>query len=264
MAEQRIFSPGVNAAADGDIGWITVSNPARHNALSIRMMDALGRTLDRLDADPGVKVIVVRGGGTAAFAAGADISEFEAERSTAEARRRADGAITDLFGTLDRLATPLIAMIHGHCLGAGLALALGADIRIADDRGRFAIPAGRLGLAYPVPLVHALVRAVGPGHAAEILFTAAPLDAAEALRAGLVNRVVASGELEEVTRATAERIAANAPLSVRAAKTAIRSAADPALAAAAERLVEECAESDDAREGRRAFMAKRPPRFTGR
>jgi enoyl-CoA hydratase len=253
----------VRGEVEGHVGWVTISNPARRNALSTSMMGLLDETLRRLDEDPAVRVIVLRGEGSVAFAAGADISEFAAQQSSAEARALAVKTEMSLFGGLAALATPLIAMIHGHCLGAGVAVALGADIRIAADDSRFAIPAARLGIGYPVELTQALVHVVGPGHAAEILFTGRTLRAPEALRSGLVNRIVPAAELEGVTAELAAVVAANAPLSVRAAKGAIRAAADPTRGDDAEALVAACAGSEDAREGQRAFMEKRPPTFSG-
>lgn len=246
------------------VGWVTIANSARRNALSVSMMGLLDEILRDLDDDPAVRVIVLRGEGSAAFAAGADISEFEAQQTNTEARALADEVVTSLFGALKALSTPVLAMIHGHCVGAGVAVALGADIRWAADDSRFAIPAARLGIGYPVALTQRLVRAVGPGQAAEILFTGRTLSAGEALQSGLVNRILPAGELEEATRELAATVAANAPLSVRAAKAAIRAAADETQRDAAEVLVAACAESDDVREGQRAFMAKRPPRFLGR
>ncbi|MEV4581537.1 enoyl-CoA hydratase-related protein [Nonomuraea jabiensis] len=247
-----------------EVAWITISYPARRNALTTGMMAHLAETLRLREDDPAVRVIVLRGEGTAAFAAGADISEFDAQQTTPEAQRLADTAVTSLFGTLGMLTTPVIAMIHGHCIGAGLAIALAADIRIAADDSRFAIPAARLGIGYPVPLTQALVQAVGPGHAADILFTGRRLSAREALGTGLISHVVPSTELETHTRTVAATIAANAPLSVRAAKTAIRATSDAGLKTTAEELVAACRHSRDAREGQHAFLEKRAPRFTGR
>ncbi|MPY55681.1 enoyl-CoA hydratase-related protein [Streptomyces spongiae] len=253
----------VHGKVEDSVGWVTISNPGRRNALSISMMGQLDEILRRLDDDPAVRVIVLRGEGRVAFAAGADISEFEAQQAGAAARSLAEKTEASLFGGLATLSTPLIAMIHGHCLGAGVAVALGADIRIAADNSRFAVPAARLGIGYPVALTQVLVHAVGPAHAAEILFAGCALAAPEALRAGLVNRVLPVEQLEETTRALAATIAANAPLTVRAAKAAIRAAADSTRWDDAEALVALCAESEDAREGRRAFMEKRPPKFLG-
>jgi len=253
----------VHVESDDAIAWVTISNPARRNALSISMMGMLAESLRRLDADPDVRVIVVRGDGTDAFAAGADITEFEAQQTSAEARQSADRTVAGLFDILATSATPVVAMIHGYCLGAGMAIALAADIRIADDDSRFAIPAARLGIGYPLSLTHALVSAAGSGMAAEILFTGRMLAAGEALSAGLVNRLLPSHALEAATRDLAGSIAANAPLSVHAAKAAIRAVADPARREAAEALVAACAVSADAREGQRAFSEKRRPRFAG-
>jgi enoyl-CoA hydratase/carnithine racemase len=253
----------VRVAVQGAVAWITVSNPTKRNALSVTMMNMLGESLARLDRDPDVRVIVLRGDGTDAFAAGADISEFEALRASAETRLLAERTTASLSGALAASATPVIAMIHGYCLGAGLAIALGADIRVAADTGRFAIPAARLGIGYPLALVDALVHSVGPGMAAEILFTARMLSADEALNAGLVNHVLPPDELEEATRELAATIAANAPLSVRAAKAAIRAAADSSRREAADALIAACTTSADAREGQRAFLEKRRPGFVG-
>ncbi len=253
----------VHADTADAAGWVTISNPARRNALSVSMMGQLDEALRSLDADPAVRAIVLRGEGTAAFAAGADISEFEARQDSDEARELADKTVASLFDCLEALSTPLIAMIHGYCFGAGVAIALGADIRIAAEDSRFAIPAARLGIGYPVSLTHALQRAVGPGYAAEILFTGRAISSIEALGSGLVNRLLPAGTLEQATRELAATIAANAPLSVRAAKAALRAAHAPGRLAAAEALTAACASSADAREGHRAFLEKRPPRFQG-
>jgi enoyl-CoA hydratase len=248
---------------DGAVSWVTIDNPAKRNALSVSMMNALGESVDLLDADPSVRVIVLRGAGTSAFAAGADISEFEAQQNETDGQQSSDLVMTSLFGALTAAETPVIAMIHGYCLGGGVALALGADIRIAADNSRFAIPAARLGVGYPLALAHALVGAAGPGMAAEILFTGRMLSADEALRTGLVNRLLPAGELEGATRELAATIAANAPLSVRAAKASIGAFASPQRNPVAESFIADCGKSADAREGQRAFMDKRRPSFTG-
>jgi enoyl-CoA hydratase/carnithine racemase len=254
----------VYAEIHQDVGWLTISNPGKLNALSVAMMDLLGEFLRQLHDDPAVRVVVLRGdAGGKAFAAGADISEFEAQHTQADARRAADDAVTRLFGALSALDRPVIAMIGGHCLGAGLALALAADIRIATDTSTFAIPAARLGIGYPTPLTRALAATAGPGAAAEILFTGRTLTASEALAMGLINHQVGATDLERDVRSLAATIAANAPLSIRAAKAAIRSSIEPALTPHADSLVAACVNSDDAREGQRAFMQKRAPRFRG-
>ncbi|GAA4351863.1 enoyl-CoA hydratase-related protein [Angustibacter luteus] len=246
------------------IGWVTLDNPTRRNAISTSMMATLGSTLRALDDDPTIRVIVLRGRGTDAFAAGADISEFETHQTKQASRQENEEAVGTLFGTLSELTTPLIVMVHGYCIGAGMALALAADLRISSPTGRFAIPAARLGIGYPVTLTHALVDAVGPGHASDMLFTGRTLTAEEAQSIGLINRVVDSASLEAHVLEVASQIAANAPLSVRAAKTSIKARTNSTLAERAERHVAACLDSEDAREGQRAFMERRDPTFEGR
>lgn len=245
------------------VGWVTMKNPSKRNALSTNMLALLDEALRRLDKESAVKVIVLRGEGTDAFAAGADISEFEGQQRSADAREASDSTVTRLFAGIEALSTPLVAMIYGYCLGAGVAVALGADIRIAARGARFAIPATRLGIGYPVSLTHALVHTVGQAHAADLLFTGRAISSEEALKFGLVNRVVPVADLVDEVHRVASDIAANAPISVNAAKVAIRSFASPELRQEAEALVLACADSMDAVEGQQAFMQKRRARFVG-
>ena len=252
---------------DGGIGLLTFDDPATRNSLSAEVRAALPAALDALGADEGVRVVVVTGAGGQAFVSGANIAEFAEQRTTPEARRAYDGAAADAARAWANLDKPIIAMIRGYCIGSGLITALQADIRIASDDSRFGIPAARLGLGYGMGGVQALLEMVGPAQAAEMLFSARRLTAAEALQAGLVNRVVPAADLEGEVMALAQDIAANAPLTVRACKAALREARrDPGkrdVARVAE-LVEACFLSDDYREGQRAFLEKRSPRFTGR
>ena len=245
------------------VGRVTMSNPARRNALSTAMLAGLDTAVRRFDDDAAVRTIVVCGAGDT-FTAGADISEFAAHHDSAAARQEHADTLAGLFATLSGLTTPLIAMIRGHCFGAGMALALSADLRIAAEGSRFAIPAARLGIGYPYALAETLVHVVGPAHAGDILFTARTLTDTEALAAGLLNRLVPAAGLEAEVLRTASAIAANAPLAVRAAKASIKAAAHPELAARARELVAACAGSRDEFEGQRAFMERRPPSFEGR
>ena len=252
---------------DGGIGLLTFDDPATRNSLSAEVRAALPAALDALGADEGVRVVVVTGAGGQAFVSGANIAEFAEQRTTPEARRAYDGAAADAARAWANLDKPIIAMIRGYCIGGGLITALQADIRIASDDSRFGIPAARLGLGYGMGGVQALLEMVGPAQAAEMLFSARRLTAAEALQAGLVNRVVPAADLEGEVMALAQDIAANAPLTVRACKAALREARrNPGkrdVARVAE-LVEACFLSDDYREGQRAFLEKRSPRFAGR
>ena len=255
------------ASVTAGVGWLTINNPERRNAVSLEMWQGLGDATAAFDADESVRVVVVHGAGGKAFAAGADISEFERERANAEQKDHYN--LTAARGQLGlaQLAKPLIAMIDGFCIGGGLALALGADIRFASPVSRFGIPAAKLGLGYEYAGLAALSRLVGPSTAKDLLFSARFLEADEALRVGLINFVVDGAQLEAQVREYAVRIAANAPLTVHAAKKAVRVFERYSINPEAEtvaKLVDRCFDSDDYREGRRAFMEKRTPLFHGR
>ena len=206
--------------ADG-IGWMTFNNPARRNATSLEMWQAIADILEDFGADPAVRVVVMRGTGDKAFVSGADISQFEDQRADAEAARRYNRVAERARAAMAALDKPLIAMIRGYCLGGGVAIAMAADMRIAADDARFGIPAARLGIAYGFGYLKKLVDLVGPAYAKEILLTARRLSAEEALRIGLVNHVVPVAELEAVVRETCATIIDNAPLSLIANKATI-------------------------------------------
>jgi enoyl-CoA hydratase len=251
---------------DGGIAFVIASNPARLNAFTAGMWRAVPEILAEVEADPEVRVIVLRGAGTRAFSAGADISEFDSVRA-GEAAAAYDALNDAAFKALSGCAKPTIAMIHGFCLGGGLAVALCADIRIADEAAEFAIPAAKLGLGYNARWMRPLLAAVPPARAKEMLFTGRRFKVAEALAMGLVSTIVPTAELEEKTRALAGEIAANAPLTVRAAKRTIdeltRNPQTPDLKAL-DAAVAACFASEDYAEGRLAFKEKRKPRFQGR
>ena len=256
----------VRIEKQGALGWIVFDHPERRNAVSADMWRAIPDAARRLADDADVRVVVMRGAGEEAFVSGADISEFESAR-TGERAADYDALNARAFGALLALDKPLLAMIHGFCVGGGMALALTADLRYCADDVRFAIPAARLGLGYRAEGVEMLVRLVGPSVAREIFFTARRLGAEEALAKGLVNAVYPKGELERRVRETADTIAANAPLTVRSVKLIVRELGkEPAArdGEAMSRSIRDCFESEDYREGVRAFLEKSAPRFRGR
>ncbi len=264
MAEQTGLA--LSRKEDG-IGWMTFNNPERYNALSIEMRHAVIKVLTDFRDDDDIRVVVISGAGGKAFVSGADISQFEKQRATPEQQAEYSALTRRMDEALTGLGKPLIAMIRGFCLGGGLGVALNADIRIASSDSRFGIPAARLSIGYPYPSIRKLMTLIGPACAKEMLFTAKRYPADVALRMGLINDVVEPDELEETVREMAKTIGANAPLTIRAAKTIVeellKNEDDHDLDLCAE-VARRCMESEDYVEGRRAFMEKRRPQFTGK
>ena len=255
------------ASVEEGIGWITFNNPARRNAISLEMWEGLGDILESFQHDSNVRVVIMKGAGDKAFVSGADISEFDSKRGNAEQKKRYGEISANANRWLGKLDKPLIAMIQGFCIGGGLATALSADVRIATEDSTFGIPAAKLGLGYDYGGLKVLCDLVGPSRAKDIMFSARFLDAEEALRIGLVNFVVTRDELEQRVKDYAALIAGNAPLTVKAAKAAVSEAmkdADKRDLTNVNAMVNSCFDSEDYKEGRRAFMEKRKPHFEGR
>jgi len=251
----------------GAVGTLTFNNPERHNAMSLDMWRQASAVLEGLIRNPEVRVIVLTGAGGKAFVSGADISKFESERDNAASVGVYSEAVEHFSEMLLECPKATIAMIRGYCIGGGVGIAISCDLRVATESSRFGIPAAKLGLGYGLESLRRLMHLVGPQFTAEILFTARQFDAGEAAGMGLVNRVVPDGEIEGYVSGMAETIAGNAPLSIRAAKEIIRELlrdTGTRDAAACDALVKACFESEDYREGRRAFLEKRKPEFRGR
>lgn len=246
------------------IGWLVLDNPSRRNAMCLAMYEALPEAAATLATDPDVRVVILRGAGNEAFGAGSDISEFPVQRM-GERWRAYNAAEHRAWSAVRNLPMPVIAQIHGPCRGGGLAMALCADLRLADTAATFAVPPARLGVGYDPGAVTDLATAIGDAQARRLLLAAATIDAHEALRIGLVHEVHGTADLDEAVGAMAGEIATLAPLTLRAAKVALKG---PKLGAAGDAAADSaaalCYDSADYREGVNAFLEKRRPTFEGR
>lgn len=254
------------ARKEGHVAHLVFNNPERHNAVSLEMWEAVIESLQSFSGDKDVRVVVISGAGEKAFVSGADISKFGDERSNEQAVARYNETVAKANKTIEQFPKPTIAMIRGYCVGGGLGVALGCDIRICADNARFALPAAKLGLGYGFGGIKRFIDTVGPSFTKEFFFTARQFDASEAQMMGLANRVVPVAELEPYVKKYAEMISANAPLTIEGTKfivgEALKDASQRDMAACEERVMR-CFRSSDYEEGRKAFMEKRKPVFTG-
>lgn len=247
---------------DGGVAVVILNRPEKRNALAMPHWQALAAALRGFATDARVRAVVLTGAG-GHFCAGADIGEFDSTRQDARSGMAYTRAVDSAAEAILELERPVIAAIEGSCFGGGCGLAMDCDIRIAAPDARFAIPAAKLNIVYNLRDTRNLLALAGPGQAKRILFTGDPVDAATALRIGLADEL-AERPLE-AAKALAARIAENAPMSVAGAKALLNAlvAGRPALELS-EQLSRRALESDDYKEGRRAFKEKRKPRFTGR
>jgi enoyl-CoA hydratase/carnithine racemase len=248
------------------VGRVVFNNPEKRNAVSLEMWQAAEAALDQFAADDAVRVVVLSGAGDKAFVSGADISKFESERAGAEAVAHYNATTARFYQKLTAFPKPVIAEITGSCVGGGVALAVCCDLRICGASSRFSIPAAKLGLGYGFAGLKRLVDVVGPAFAKEMFFTARLFSAAEAYEMRLVNRVLPDLEVAAYVEGYAQAITRNAPLTIGSVKAIVGEVLkDPAARdlARCDELVQRCFASQDYVEGRRAFLEKRPPVFTG-
>jgi enoyl-CoA hydratase len=246
---------------------IRFNNPAKHNALSVDMWEAVPPLLQLAHDDERVRLVVFSGAGDKAFVSGADISQFEDMRAAREAVSRYEAMAEETLTAIHDFAKPTLACIRGYCIGGGVNVAIACDLRIADTESVFAIPAARLGLGYRYSAMKNLVDLVGPGAAKDLFFTARRIDAVEAKTMGLVTRICPPDALPDLLDEYSKALAENAPLTVMAGKAITREILKPSPEldmALCTSLIRGCFESADYTEGRTAFMQKRKPVFTGR
>jgi len=248
------------------VGYITFNNPEKHNAVSIEMWDALEQILDGFRSSQEIRVIVLSGAGGKAFVSGADISKFDKERSSKEAVLSYNKRTQKVYENLETFPKPTIAMIDGYCIGGGLNLAVCCDIRICSEKSKFAMPAAKLSLGYPFSSIKRLFDVMGPGMAKHFMFTAEKISASEALACGLVQKLVSEDSIDSYVKDYALNIANNAPLTIKAMKQIgieISKNFDERDLLLCEKLASACFDSEDYKEGRKAFMEKRKPNFQG-
>jgi enoyl-CoA hydratase/carnithine racemase len=265
---EKSFADGKILQSRGEgIGIVTFNNPEKRNAMSLDMWEGLGQSLVELRDDSEVRVVILTGAGDKAFVSGADISQFEKTRHNAEASEQYSKRSAAQRALLADYPKPTIACIRGFCLGGGMQVAMLADIRFAAENSQFGIPAAKLGIAYGYEGLRNLVSLVGPSWARLIMYTGMRIGSAEALRIGLVDRVLPDAELWNATLEVARTISGNAPLAIKAAKITIAQVLKDPNARdfdAINNIGTACMDSEDFREGRRAFMEKRKPAFKGR
>ncbi len=252
---------------DGAIGHMIFNQPEKRNAVSLEMWERAQEILDEFEADPEIRVVVLSGAGGKSFVSGADISEFESKRGTAEAQQHYNTQTAKVYERIERFPKPTIAMINGFCVGGGLNLACVCDIRICSDTLQIAMPAAKLALGYPFSAINRLKNIIGIANARHLMFTADRVQAEDAHRMGFAQQLVPAEELEQVVADYAGTIAANAPLTVAAMKfisTQVLVDPEDRDLTKCQVMVNACFASEDFKEGRRAFMEKRKPQFQGK
>jgi len=252
----------VLCAVDGGVATITLNRPGQRNAMNMALLAALRGRFEELDGNRDVRVVVVRGAGSA-FCSGMDLKEMEERRGVPG---DPESGVIEVLQRVERSRHPTIAMVHGDAIAGGCELALHCDLRVASDAARFGMPLARIGLVVPFTLGQKLVEVIGPAHTRHLLFTGQPIDAKRALEIGMVHQVVGSAELEAAAYQLAQGIARNAPLALAGIKATILRAAslrESIPHADLDEMSARARQSADASEGRRAMLEKRRPVFRG-
>jgi enoyl-CoA hydratase/carnithine racemase len=252
---------------EGPIATVVFNRPQLRNAISLAMWREIAEVVGRLGQDPNVRGLVFRGAGNEAFASGADISEFAENRKDTDTALRYNAQTAAAYSAIRECPKPTVAMIFGFCMGGAMAVAMACDLRFAAEGSKFGIPAARLSIIYGAEAVGQLVDLVGPAYAKDILFSARTVGDAEALAMGFIQRLLPPTDLETFTYEYLRQVATNAPLSVGGAKLTIESYLGGMTEEHRRRLKElslAAFESDDYKEGTRAFLEKRRPVFQGR
>ena len=254
----------IHSYVEDKVGYVILDNPSRLNAISLSMWEKIGILLKEYENNNNIRCVVLKGKGKKAFSAGADISEFNNNRSQSDTVLKYDNVSKNSLQILQRFSKPTIALIDGYCIGGGLATALSCDIRLASKKSTFAIPAAKLGLAYDYLGIKKLRDIVGPSRAKYIFFTARQFTSDEAMQMGIIEQIFNDSDFEEHTLKVLNAISDNAPLTIASAKLAID--ADPQDSKMIQRCREfeqVCFSSKDYEEGRLAFSEKRKPFFKG-
>jgi len=267
VAKNRATPGKMMSRSEGSVGWMIFDQQAKYNAVTYDMRRAIPEILEKFEKDDEVRIVIVAGAGDKAFISGSDVSQFGEKRSSKDMIKLYDEASEQANSAMQDFPKPLIAMIQGYCLGAGVLTAMLCDFRIAADNSVFGLPPAKLGLGFGFGGVDNLVKLIGPAYASEMLFTGNRYTAEQAMKMGLVNEIVPHTELEQTVVESAEIIALNAPLTIKLLKTSIQNTQLDESQRDMQKVqaqIDACFESEDYQEGRKAFMEKRRPNFKGR
>lgn len=260
----KILAGSINSYIENRVGYIVLDNPSKLNAISFSMWEKIGTTLEEYKKNKDIRCVVMTGNGEKAFSAGADISEFNDNRSLEEAVLLYDNVSKTTLNILQNFPKPTIAIINGYCIGGGLATALSCDVRIASEKSTFAIPAAKLGLAYDYLGIKRLRDIIGPSRTKYIFFTARQFSSTEAIQMGIIEQIFKEKDFKEGVMKVLNTIIGNAPLTIASAKLAIDAdIEDKDLYKKCKEFEAICFSSKDYEEGRLAFSEKRKPVFKG-